>query len=441
VKRLLIVLILIPTVLAAFLVLSTHASALAQSAAPAPDNKITISGQVTMGTPGLTLPITTSLLLHAHDEHEMALMLNGQADAQGVFRFEALENKPGRTFDVMAIVGPTTYAADQISPQAGQTEYKAAIKIYGTTKDTSKLRVDRLHNFVEFINRQQVRTTEIYVLSNGGYRTIEGGEATADGKPATLRFNLAAGAEQVHFDGGDVGKRFFRTPDGFLDAQGVPPGERSSQVMVSYVLPYRGQVHLEHQVNYPVLGTDVILPAGAGIGLTGNGLQAQGTQQAPNGTAMQIFNGAELPAGARLAYDLSGELSAAQASLLDGGATQDSGVQAPVGVLGSLAWAIRASVGGSPLSAVLTGVGLLLLALALSWWLRIRDSRSDEENGAEPGSERDALIQAIADLDDARAAGLLEAEEYQSQRCRLLDDLLALVENGRPLTAHTSPEG
>jgi hypothetical protein len=129
VKRLLIVVILIPTVLAAFLVLSTHASALAQSAAPAPDNKITISGQVTMGTPGLTLPITTSLLLHAHDEHEMALMLNGQADAQGVFRFEALENKPGRTFDVMAIVGPTTYPADQISPQAGETEYKAAIKI------------------------------------------------------------------------------------------------------------------------------------------------------------------------------------------------------------------------------------------------------------------------------------------------------------------------
>jgi hypothetical protein len=120
-------------------------------------------------------PVTvrlTSLLLHAHDGHKMAMMLSGQADAQGVFRFEGLENKPGRTFDIMAIVGPTVYSAEQISPQSGQSEYKAAITIYGTNRDTSKRRAERSHNFVEFINRQQVRTTEIYVLSNSSDRTV-----------------------------------------------------------------------------------------------------------------------------------------------------------------------------------------------------------------------------------------------------------------------------
>jgi hypothetical protein len=439
-KKLAATLILVPTILAALLILSAQTSVLAQSATPTA-SRITISGQVTMGTPGLTLPVTTSLLLHAHDEHEMALMLNGQADAQGVLRFEGLENKPGRTFDVMATVGPTVYSAEQISPQAGQSEYKAAITIYGTTKDTSKLRVERLHNFVEFINRQQVRTTEIYVLSNGGDRTIEGGETTADAKAVTLRFNLPAGAEQVRFDGGEIGTRFFRTPDGFLDAQGVPPGQRSSQVMVSYVLPYAGRVHLEHQVNYPVLGTDVILPAGAGITLAGNGLQAHGMQQAPNGTAMQIFSGTELPSGARLAYDLSGELSASQASLLDGGAAQDGSAQVPAGALGSLAWTLRTSVGGSPLSSALTGFGMLLIAVALFWWLRMRAGRSAAESIIwEPGTDHSALIQAIADLDDAQAAGQIDLEEYRQQRRRLLNDILTLPENTQRRAALAGPE-
>jgi hypothetical protein len=423
--------LLIPAILAAFLFLGSRATVLAEAGTPAGVDKITISGQVTMGTPGLTLPMTTSLLLHAHDGHAMTLMLNGQADAHGVFRFEGLENKPGRTFDIMAIVGPTTYPAEQTSPQPGQSEYKAAITIYGTTKDTSTLRVERLHNFVEFINRQQVRATEIYILSNSGARTIEGGETTADGKAASLRFNLPPGAEQVRFDGGEIGTRFFRTADGFLDAQGVPPGEGSGQVMVSYVLPYAGSVHLERKVNYPVAGSDVILPAHAGITLAGSGLQAQGTQQAPNGTTMAIYSGPALSKGGTLSYDLSGQLSAAQASLLDGGAAQESAAQAPEGVLGSLAGAVRASVGGSPFSAALTGVGLLLLALAVAWWLRIRDSRGAKEKGPEPGSERAALIQAIADLDEARAAGLVDLEAYQLQRRRLLDDLIARVQSSR----------
>ena len=156
-KKLILTILLAPALLAAFLFVTRWSGASAQAATPAVPDKITITGQVAMGTPGLTLPITTSLLLHAHDGHEMALMLDGQADAQGAFRFAGLENKPGRTFDIMAIVGPTTYFAEQIVPQDGQAEYKAAIKLFGTTKDTSTLRVDRLHNFVEFINRQQVR--------------------------------------------------------------------------------------------------------------------------------------------------------------------------------------------------------------------------------------------------------------------------------------------
>lgn len=426
-KKLILTILLAPAVLATILFVTRWSGASAQAATPAVPDKITITGQVTMGTPGVTLPITTSLLLHAHDGHEMALMLDGQADAQGAFRFEGLENKPGRTFDIMAIVGPTTYFAEQIVPQDGQAEYKAAIKIFGTTKDTSTLRVDRLHSFVEFINRQQVRTTEIYVLSNTGDRTIERGETTADGKPVTLRFELPTGAEQVRFEGGELGARFFRTADGFLDAQGVPPGEQSSQVLVSYVLPYNGQVHLEHKVNYPVQGIDVILPADAGIGLMATGLAAQGTQAAPNGTAMQIFSGQALPAGGSLAYDLSGELSAAQASLLDGGAPQDAAPQAATGALGSLVWALRSSVGGSPVSAAVTSAGLLLLAVALLLWLRMRGKERAVAKIADPGAERNALVQAIADLDDARAAGLIEAEEYQGQRRRLLDRLLALA--------------
>jgi hypothetical protein len=137
--------------------LGAQTSVFAQAATSATGDRITISGPATTGTPGASLPVTTSPLLHAHDGHEMALMPNGQADAQGVLRFEGLENKPGRTFDIMVIVGPTVCSAEQIGPQSGQSEYTAAITIYGTHGDTSKLRIERLHNVFEFINISKYR--------------------------------------------------------------------------------------------------------------------------------------------------------------------------------------------------------------------------------------------------------------------------------------------
>ena len=88
----------------------------------------------------------------------------------------------------------------------------------------------------------------------------------------------------------------------------------------------------------------------------------------------------------------------------------------------------------------MTGAGLFLLAVALLLWLRLRGKEKAGASRADPASERNALVQAIADLDDARAAGLIETEEYQAQRRRLLDRLLAMAEKGGALPAHARTE-
>src|SRR5512136_2279312 len=251
--------ILIPIALAFVTVLTFASSTYAQTPVP-PTGKITVAGQIVNGTPGGTVPVSLTLMLHAYDGNTTSQMLHSETDSTGKFRFENLDTAPGRTFEVMASAGNAAYFSPEIEPKVGQAVLDVPITIYDTTTDASQVSIERMDMQLEFIGETWVQVNEIYSLSNDGDHTVEGATQADDGTPATLRFSLPAGVKELEFQGGQLGQRFLQTADGFVDVWALPPGKGSSRVTVRYALWFNSKVHLDRKLNYATTRINVMLP-------------------------------------------------------------------------------------------------------------------------------------------------------------------------------------
>ncbi len=387
-----------------------------------------IVGQLSNGSPGGSLPITTSVLLHAFDGETMTSMTPGMADASGRFRFEGVPNQQGRVFGVTVTVGRTTYLSEPLYPKPGETEVPLTLKIFDTTTDSRQVRVEQLYVVGEFLNENELQLINAYLLSNDGDRTVEGGEKTPGGQTATLRFILPVGATGVQFQ--DEGaNRFIRTDDGFLTTWGIPPGDKAGQVVVRYTLPYTGELHLETKVQYPVQALS-LMQVDQGVALTSPQLKEQGTGQRQDGVTVREYAGESLAAGQSLVLDLKGVPVLSSAS--------GTNTQSDQTVVATAAQTTTPKADNR--QRVIIGIGAFAILLMVAGaaglvWTR-RSAKYDEYTSA--ADEHKSLIQALADLDEAHEAGEIDDHDYALQRQALKATLIAALEN-RPVTGEAAP--
>src|SRR5262249_27716728 len=57
---------------------------------------------------------------------------------------------------------------------------------------------------------------------------------------ATVGIEVPDGAEQVTFDGGELGVRYQQAGNKYYDTSPLVPGQGTNQVIVRYLLPYKG---------------------------------------------------------------------------------------------------------------------------------------------------------------------------------------------------------
>ena len=378
-----------------------------------------IVGQLSNGTPGGSLPITTSVVLHAFDGDTMTSMTPGMADGSGRFRFEGVPNQQGRVFGVTATLGRTTYLSEPLNPKPGEAELPLTLKVFDTTTDAGKVRVKQMLVVGEFLNQNELQLVNAYLLSNDGDHTVEGGEEAPDGQTATLRFSLPPGATGVQFQ--DEGaNRFIRTNDGFLTTWGIPPGDQTAQVIVRYTLPYTGELHLETKAQYPILALS-LMQLDQGVALTSPQLKEKGAGQRQDGATVREYAGESLTAGQSFVLDLKG------APVL----SPVSGINSKSGQNEVVTEAQVTTPKAANRQPVLIGIGafavLLMVAGAIGLvWTR-RSAEDDEYACAV--DERRVLILALADLDEAHEAGEIEDQTYAFQRQTLKTTLVAALEN------------
>ncbi|HJW84510.1 MAG TPA: hypothetical protein VJ754_09430, partial [Anaerolineae bacterium] len=232
---------------------------------------------------------------------------------------------------------------------------------------------------------------EVHVISNLGDRSV----ANTSGQP-TLNFGLPAGATGFQGMSSTPGV-YAPTAEGFGYFEAVLPGTGSTQVTVRYQLPMNGDVVLDRALTYPVNLVDLLVQA-SDLKPSGSQLIDRGAQEF-QGQTFELFSGGPFPARQTLSFRLVGPASVdvkliAAAALL------------VVGVVG-IGWGL---------------------------WRRQREQAPQPAAKRKPVPraqavkvsevDREALIDQIAALDDAFAAGEMAEADYRKRREALKTKLL-----------------
>jgi hypothetical protein len=341
----------------------------------------TIRGRVTNGTPGGSIPGGIEVMLSGFDGDQEAYQQTTTAAADGTYVFSSVPAVTDRVYGVTVAYGDVRYFSDGTYLTQDDAAPNLPVTVYETTTDSAALSIERLHVLFDFATAGQVQVIELWVVSNSGDRTV-----VAAPSQAIIEVSLPAGAAGLAFKDGSIGDRYIQTADGFGDAEPVVPGTATSQFIFSYWLPYDGSLTFLRPSNHPINAVVVLLPQ-TGVTAQGAGLQDLGMQQM-SGQAVHTYEAGAIAAGQTLEIELTGRPQ-------EESSTAGGGTNTAIG-LGALA--------------------VLLIAAGL-WWFRPRvgPSRSEEKT--------EALLRAIADLDDALDAGRIDAAKHRERRDALKQQL------------------
>lgn len=369
----------VPTETAASL--AVPSAPVAGTASPAEPG--TIRGVVTNGTPGGLVPGGIEVLLSGFDDEQEAYQQTTTTADDGTYVFTDVPAVSGRIYGVTVAYKQVSYFSDGTHLTEDEAPPDLPVTIYDTTADPAALSIERLHVLFDFAAAGEVQAIELWVVSNSGDRTV-----VAAPERGVIEVSLPEGAADLAFEDGSSADRYIRTADGFGDTQPVVPGQGTSQFIFSYWLAYDGSLTFVRPSDLPIDAVVVLLPQN-GVTAQGAGLQDVGVQEM-SGQAVRTYEGGAIPAGQALEIELSGDPEAASAS---------------------------GSAGGSTSTVIGSAVLAALLMVAGVWWFRprVRPARTKDTT--------EALVDAIAGLDDALDAGRIDAAEHRQRRDALKQQL------------------
>ncbi len=367
-----------------------------------------VTGTILNQNQGTSVAENLEVMLHIWDEEYVELgMLHAQSQPDGTFRFTEVALGPGQLYAVMAIYDDVTYYSDTLPAVDGSNQLELDVPVFETTTDLSAVQIDQMHILFNFAT-DGLETTEIYLLSNMGQRTVKDAVKLEDGTLAALRYPLPGDADFIFFQPNEQ-NRFIKFPGGFADTSPVLPGERTDRYTVKYLVPFsQGQTY-SYTAPLNIKTMNFLLPQDAGVSLDGQGLAGPQPVTLDSGASFMVYSYSDITAGQTIKVTFSGKPIPVSPSKL-GNQT------------------LPLALGGGMLGLVMAGVGLW-------WWLRPEDvADEDDEMDVHTGeSTLDALIAQIARLDEVFERGELDEGKYHRERRRLREQAKSMLDQqGRP---------
>ena len=384
--------------------------------APAGAEMVAVQGLVVNGTGGGATPAEQPITLHTIDRAAgRVATAEATTDAAGRFRFEDVAIRDGRNYVLVMDYAGMRYS-ELLEP--GAWAEPVELTVYETTKDISAVRVERQTMVIAGVNERdrEIAALEFLTLINAGDRTLlpELTNITNPSEISFLRFSLPAEASELDVQSTLPGGDIIAIGNGFAVTAPVMPGEH--QVNYTYTFPYQGDRVIFNQRLLQGAGVYQVL---APVELAA--IQISPLEPRPRvdvaGQVYLVWEGREIPPGRGVALELA---RLPQPSL-------------PVQMAQTL------TDGNLWESAIPVMLSIALAALLIYAWFRghrpapapagmtaISDSGVGYTGGgvADPALVgRQALVQAIARLDDSFEQGQLSANEYQSRRAGLLEQL------------------
>lgn len=164
--------------------------------------------------------------------------------------------EPGWFFVSSIDWGGVTYSSNMVEVKADGSPIDLSIVLYGTTKDTSILQVDRLHISLEYLSPDVLKVIELYYISNNSMKMLIP-EKRGD---AVVPFSVPKNAANLQFQDGYLGERYIPTDYGFADTVSVPPGQDGYRLLYAFELPYQQKIDFTQQVLIPIRSIIVMMP-------------------------------------------------------------------------------------------------------------------------------------------------------------------------------------
>ncbi len=371
--------------------------------------------QVQNGTTGEALRQAPVQLL-VFDGQNLAAQRQAETDAEGVARFEGLPTDPSWAYIASATYNDVPFESDMLQFEPARATVDAPLMVYEAGATSADVRIGRAHWVISLQDGQNLDVGELYAFTNASDRVYMG-EANADGIPVVLRFSVPEGAANVSFEGGELGLRFQRDGDQYIDTMPLTPGGR--QVLIRYSLPIQdGTARLGHTIPYPIDNLNLLAPD-VGMTIDAPDWLQQDPLETQGGNYLNFLQ-SDLPAGSSLEVAFS-DINAAQFVSPDSTASGPQQVIDPTAAPG---------VSGQPWLPILLAVLAAALLAAGTFLLLKRQRAQAEALPVMRQQQQQALIQEIADLDDAYDAGELLEADYQSRRRLLKAQIASLMREG-----------
>lgn len=347
-----------------------------------------VSGDVFNGSTGEAVSAVPVMLQGYDRQFQVRQTLTTTVGTDGTFEFELTDVSQDWVFLAFIDYSGINFSSDVIRFSPLEAEQTLPVTVYDTTNDSAEIEIERLHVILDFAN-DSVGVNEFYSISNLSNRVFVGADGS-DGRE-TVAIDLPDGAQNVDFRrslGSDFvpANEMVPTASGYADTVPLRPGINTLGLLVSYDLPYSSGMTIEHPLAYPARAVSLVMP-NAGVTVAGDGWTSGGAQEIQG----QSFLSYQGTAGDVVSLTLEGRLRA-----VSGGnsrmANRDQSAE------------------------LILGAGALVIALAGSAYV-VNQWRT------RPPADPEALLEELADLDDAFDAGEVSEREYVRRREQLKNEL------------------
>ncbi|MBN1200957.1 MAG: hypothetical protein JXJ20_03785 [Anaerolineae bacterium] len=406
---------------------------------PEPIGTLTVRGRLIQGT-GDGDPIPAGLaveLLVLDAQGEIAGEYEALTGAGGAFVFEDVVRAPEYAYFVHIGYAGVTQGA-QIAPIRGDEEdLSLDVIIYERSTDPVPVAVTRAQMLITYapINEFGIEVRLDLELINTGDRIVTTDMVADNGWPVSVQIELPVGAFSIQPMQIEGSERYQVDENNALvwDTWPLHPDQVHS-ITLLYYLPYTSEAVLDQAFGYAVMNGAVLLPNDT-VTLDSEQFETDGE-----------FRYRVLSGGLRItrlepdedispddttlikAHDLLGPLSADERLIF----TLSGRPSRTVDVIKPVYEPDDGDDSTSSLLLVLGGIGVVvLLAGIVLWWRQRRASVMVPLVGEMPGpaASKDALLRALADLDDAFDAGQVNEATYHARRAALKQRLLPLMDD------------
>jgi mono/diheme cytochrome c family protein len=381
-----------------------------------------ITGQVVQGTADAPAPAELPITLEAYIGFEPLTVFTSTVGADGTFRFEELATDPNINYLATVATDGISYSSDFLTLSPVTRTLQAQVAIYATTDDAQNVRINRSHWIVD----QQpgaILGGAIYIFGNDGDRTITGRAVEGSDQLVTVAMQVPPGAVEIALDGGAIGERYVQVGDTIYDTLPLLPGPNTRQIVVRYAIPFEGaELDLQQEFLHPVDQLSLLVASTPGLQVEAPGMEAAGPQDM-GGQAYELF---------RLADFAPRTIDVRMRGLLPAGSA-DPRTEAAAGAAGGSesAGAVGLGEAAAPLAASATWVMAGLIVAALLGVLGValqRGALASQPTRQTLYEQREALLGRLAQLDDARALGTINPNEWMRQRAYLKAQLVDVMQ-------------